>query len=397
MTKYSMLFAALALVVAPACKKKDADTAAKTDQPATPGSAATAPKPTEAPKPEPVKPKTGQELVELYKSCGEDINNNKMDDFFKDCVDPSYVGHDSDGKDQKLDDLKAHFTMMREAFPDAKMTPQIVLVNGRNVFAIGLVQGTNEGTLKHPGMPEVPATHKKIGTLMAQRLAFNDQNKVTEEWSFGMPGTFAAQLGLLPKDAPPKRPAMDKGLEGAPIAVVAADDAKEKTNLEALKKVDDAFNAHKAADLMALYTDDAVESDMSAPKDMTGKKDITKGLEEFLKAFPDAKVTGTDFAAGDYVVDIGTFEGTNTGDMGKMKKTGKHVSLPYFELSQLKDGKVAHVWRFMNDMAFAKQLGLIPDAPPAGAAPADKKDEKAGDKKPDDKKPADKKPAGAKK
>src|SRR5512135_2919673 len=116
MTKYSMLFAALALVVAPACKKKDADTAAKTDQPAT-GSATptTAAKPTEAPKPEPVKPKTGQELVELYKTCGEDINSNKLDDFYKNCVDASYVGHESDGKDIKFDDLKAHFAAMHEA------------------------------------------------------------------------------------------------------------------------------------------------------------------------------------------------------------------------------------------------------------------------------------------
>ena len=396
MTKLSMLLAALAIVAAPACKKKDADQPAKTDNtpPATGSAQPTAAKPTEAPKQEPVKPKTGQELVDLYKSCTEDINNNKMDDFFKDCVDASYVGHESDGKDIKADDLKAHFAMMREAFPDAKMQPQIVLVNGRNVFAIGLMQGTNEGALKHPGMPEMPATHKKVGTLMAHRLSFNDQNKVTEEWGFGMQGAMAFQLGLLPKDAGPKRAAMDKGLEGAPIAVVAADDAKEKTNLEAIKKVDDAFNAHKSADLFALYTDDSVESDMSAPADVTGKKNIEKGFDAFMKAFPDAKVTGTDWAAGDYVVDIGTFEGTNTGDMGKMKKTGKHVSEPYFELSQLKDGKVAHVWRFMNDEYFAKQLGLIPDKADAAAPAGDKK---ADDKKADAKKPDAKKPDGAKK
>jgi len=101
--------------------------------------------------------------------------------------------------------------------------------------------------------------------------------------------------------------------------------------------------------------------------------------------------------AGDYVVEIGKFEGTNDHDMGKMKKTGKHVSVNFAEVTQLKDGKVAHLWRFYNSMDFAKQLGLMPAAPagaPAGgdaAKPGDKKDDKGaakpGDKK-DDKKPA---------
>jgi len=260
MTKLSLLLAALALVAAPACKKKDADQAppAKTDN--TPpaagsGSAAVAAKPVEAP---PVKPKTGKDLADAYIACSELINTGKLDDFAKDCADASFVGHDPMGKDMKIDDLKSHFTEMRAAFPDMKVTPQIVLVNGRTIFAIGLITGTNEGPMKHEGMPEMPATHKKIGAFMAHKLAFNDANKVTEEWAFSDPGTIMFQLGMAPKDAPPKRPAADKGLDVAPIIVVAADDAKEKANIDAVKKNDDAFSAHKAADVLAMMTDDAV-------------------------------------------------------------------------------------------------------------------------------------------
>jgi predicted ester cyclase len=278
---------------------------------------------------------------------------------------------------------------MRAAFPDMKHTPQLVLVNGRTIFAVNLVTGTQDGTLKLPGMPDVPATHKKIGFLMAHKLTINDENKATEEWAFFDPGTMMGQLGLLPKDAPAKRAAMDKGWDGAPNIVVAADDAKEKANVEGVQKGNEAFSAHKAADLEKWVTDDFVESDQTQEKDSTGKKDMEKNLKELFTAFSDIKATADVWGAGDYVVSLGTLEGTNDHDVGKMKKTGKHVSVKYVEVFQLKDGKASHLWRFMNSLEFAKQLGLMPapgEAPKGEAPKGDAKDAK----KPDAKKPAKK-------
>jgi predicted ester cyclase len=242
-----------------------------------------------------------------------------------------------------------------------------------------------------PGMPPIPATNKKVGMLFFHKLALNDQNKATEEWAFDDPSTMMGQLGLAPKDAPPTRPAMDKGLDGAPIVVVTADDAKEKANLEAVKKDMEAVNAHKTADIMAMMTDDAVESDQTDGADKKGKKDIEAGMKMFFGAFSDAKVTANEtFAAGDYVVAIGKFDGTNDHDMGKMKKTGKKVSLDYAEVVQIKDGKMAAIWRFHSGMQFAMQMGMMPPpgaapaggAPPAAPAGGEKKDKKGVDKKP---------------
>jgi predicted ester cyclase len=398
MTKISLLAAALAIVALPACKKKDAD-APKTETPPanpTPGSgSAPAPnaKPTDKPA-EAAKPKTPQELADMYKACGEKLNSKKVDDFLKDCVDDSYSGT-MDGQTMNKDALKGMFTAMQAAFPDMKWAPQIVLVNGHNIFSVALVTGTHEGTMKEPGMPDVPATHKKFGMLWSHELKVGDDGKAKTELPFADDGTMMSQLGLMPKDAEPKRAAMDKGIDGAPILVVAADDAKEKANVELVKKTDDAFNSHKPADLLALMTDDAVESDQAAPKDSKGKKEIEKGIKDFQTAFSDGKVTATEtWGAGDYVVELGKFEGTNDHDMGKMKKTGKHVSVNFAEVTQIKDGKVAHLWRFYNGMDFAKQLGLMPAAPagaPAGgdaAKPGDKKDDKKPADKKDDKKPA---------
>jgi soluble cytochrome b562 len=156
------------------------------------------------------------------------------------------------------------------------------------------------------------------------------------------------QMGLAPKGAPPHRSADDaKPLEGAPIVAVAADDAKEKANIEATKKGGEAFNAHKGADLIAMMADDVVETDVAAPKDLKGKKEVEKGLKDFQTAFSDAKVTPDH-------------------DMGAMKKTGKKVSVPYAEIFEYKAGKVSHIWRFHDSMTMAMQLGLMP---PMGAAP----------------------------
>jgi predicted ester cyclase len=320
----------------------------------------------------------GKGLADRYIECAGLLNDKKLDDFKSKCVAKDYKGHEADGMDvEGPDALVEWFKGQHTAFPDMKMTPQIVIVNGRNILAVGLITGTHTGPLKGP-MGEVPPTNKKIGQLMYHRLVANDENRATQEFAYFDPSTMAAQLGLLPKEAPPHRPAMDKGLDGAPIIVIAADDEKEKKNLDAVKKANDAFGTKKMPDIMATWTDDGLESDQAEGKDYKGKKEIQANTEVFFKAFPDFKMTAapTLFAAGDYVVVEGKFEGTNTGPLGPMKATKKKVTGEFAEVMELKDGKLAKVWRFRNGMAMAKQLGLMPDAPPAGggsgsaAAPA---------------------------
>ncbi len=310
----------------------------------------------------------GKALADKYLECTGYLNDKKYDDFKGKCVAADYKGHQMDGEDVTgVDALIEMFKTQAAAFPDMKIQPQLVMVSGRNIFGVGLMTGTHTGTLKTP-MGEIPATNKKIGQLMFHRIAISDENRATEEWAYYDPSTMMGQLGLLPKEAPPMRPAIEKGWEGAPIVVVTADNDAEKKNLEAVKKSNDAFAAKKVADSMASYADDALESDQANEKDAKGKKDIQAGAEMFQKAFPDLKIDMPDmFAAGDYVVGQGTFSGTNTGPMGKMKPTKKAVTGHYAEVFKLKDGKITEVWRFRNGMAMAMQMGLIPE-PKAGGA-----------------------------
>ena len=358
------LVVALGLVAFTGCKSKHEEGTVQkpTEGVSKEGSAAPSMAPAE-------KPMSGADLAKKYQTCVAMINDNKLDDFKKECVDASYKGHDN-GMDMPpgTDALIEQFTGMRKAMPDYKLTPQLIIVSGRNILAVELLTGTHTGELAMGNMPPIPASNKKVGMLFFHRLAINDQNKATEEWAYSDGTTMMAQLGLAPKDAPPKRPAMEKGMDNAPVIVVTADDPKEKANLETFKKAMDAVNSHKTADVMAMMTDDAVESDQTDAADRKGKKDIEAGMKMFFGAFSDAKVTADNtWAAGDYVVATGKFEGTNDHDLGKMKKTGKKVSLDYAEIAMIKDGKVAQLWRFHDGMQFAMQLGLMP-AP--GAAPA---------------------------
>lgn len=366
----TMVVITLGLALAAGCTKKDKDK--KAGMAGSAGSAAVAKpdegsaavKPPEPPRPT---PKTGKDLAQAYLDCVALNVAARWDEFLKQCMAEGAVVHMADDeKDMKRDEIVPMEKDLRATFPDTKFQPQLLLVSGRNVLGVSLIGGTHEGPMKTP-MGEIPATKKKFGTLLYQRLAFDDENKVTEEWVYLDPATMMGQLGLAPKGAPPSRPVMEKGMEGAPEIVVAADDETEKKNLETVKKSNEAFSSKKGADAMAPYADDAVESDQAGGADAKGKKEIEKGMKEFWKAFPDLKIeVPSMWAAGDYVVVEGTFNGTNSGPLGKMPKTGKQVTGQFAEVFKLKDGKITQVWRFRNGMAMAMQLGLGGEPPKGG-------------------------------
>lgn len=365
MMKVTTSFALIAALTAFGCsKKKEEGTAQKSDP-------AMTPKTTEQPaEPPPPAPLTGTALADKYKSCVAMINDAKFDDFRKECVADDYTMHAVAGMPEQkgADNLIAFFKSQKAAMPDWKLEPQIVMVSGRNILAVLLATGTQSGPMKTP-MGEMPASNKKMGMLMFHRLQIDDTNKATDEWAYADAATMMAQLGTAPKGAPPTRPVMDKGMEGAPVVVVTEDNDQEKANIETAKKYNAAFVDNKPADLTAVLTDDSVESDMTSEKDVTGAKNVAKGMKQFRDAWSDVKMSDVNvWAAGDYVIDTYKFEAKNDKKLGKLKPTGKTVALDGAEVIHFKDGKIDHVWRFMNGIDISVQLGLMPAPAPAGAA-----------------------------
>lgn len=337
-------------------------------------------------------PATPEEVAKFYQACWAAFGKDW--DAFGKCYAEDAVAVDSMGEYNGRDAIVASAKDMSAAFTESVGELQLTLVNGNNIVGIARVGGKNTAPMKMPGAGEIPATNKSYGMLMGHVLQLDDAGRqAVKEWSFFDSGTMMAQLGLSKSK---QRPVLDKDWDNK-ATVIAKNDDTEKKNVEAHNAFVTAFNAHDVKAVGDAMADDAKWSEQASPADMDKKK-FLKDLPAMFKAFSDVKITDDNvWGAGDFVVSTGKWEGTNDGDMKsmKLKKTGKQVSLPFLEVTQYKDGKIASNWIFYDGMQFAIQLGLVPA--PGAAAPADgeKKEEGAaeGDAKKEEGKAEEKKPA----
>jgi predicted ester cyclase len=338
-----------------ACKDKDGNKAKPKA-----ADAAVAP-PTEPVKSPVVKAPSQDELAAWYRDCWSQWNAQAWDKFGP-CYDEKAVSElpgtpSTNGRAAIVASAKE----TRTPWPDLSGELELVLVNGKYIFGVALLRGTHTAPFKLPTM-EIPASNKKFGYLFAHLVEVNDQGKVVHEWGFFDTGTLMGQLGVNPN---PHRPAIGEGWAEKPT-VVAKNDATEKANLDVYMKMIEAYNAHDAKAMGALFADELVWSETGWPVDQD-KKALTKNLESMWKGFSDAKLTpGLSFAAGDYVLGVNTLSGTNDGvskEMG-LNKTGKKMELSTLEVDQYKDGKLVKGWLFYDGGQVAMQLGLGAAPPP---------------------------------
>ena len=369
--------AALLAVGLGGCKKEEAP-------PPKPVEETKAPEPVPKP-PEPPKPYTPEESAKAYQDCWGKFNAKAWDDFkkcFAKDVDSVFV--DSPMPPAKSpDEVIAGAQVFTKAFPDVVGEPQLILVNGKTVAGVWLIKGTNTGPMTGaPGSPEMPPTGKKIGQLMGHIIEWSDANETVKERNYVDMGTMMGQLGLSPM---PVRAPMEKGA-ASPTVVIAKDDETEKKNLEAAKAHTEIWNKHDVKAITDTLADDVKWSEQAMATDQD-KKSLSTGIAQMWKAFSDVKLTTESaWAAGDYVVQTGRFQGTNDGDMPgmKLKKTGKKVDMGFLRIDRYEAGKIKETWLWYDSTAFAGQLGLLP---PPGAAPGGK-DEKGAPGKDDKAAPA---------
>ena len=134
-----------------------------------------------------------------------------------------------------------------------------------------------------------------------------------------------------------------------------------------------AFNTHDANAVAALDHPDVV-STVPGPTGRTELRgrEAAKGYNQsWFNAFPDARVRSTnDVISGDYIVQEGTFEGTNTGpwqsEAGDMPATGRALKGQFCQVIRTKDGKIVSSNLYFDQVQVLTQLGLMPA--PAEAA-----------------------------
>ncbi len=380
--KHSIGLIGLALVGLGACQQQEPAAAPLAAPPPAQPVAAAAPPPAapvEAAKPVAPPAATADERAKWFKDCWAMFNTkdwNKFPGCYAENATSEQVDMGMPPLAGRANVIDKNAKVFATAFPDLVGESELTLVSGNDILSVVLMKGTHKGSLPGP-QGEIAATNKKIGYLSLHHIQTTPDGRLVQKERFTYDGgTFMSQIGLSPM---PARKALEQGWADKPSLVSSGSDA-EKANLAALGAYTGAFNKHDAAALAATLTDDVVFSDLSAPADRVGKKEVSKSSEEMIKGFPDVKIDQTAaWAAGDYVVSTGRFSGTNTGDMPsmKLKKTGKAVNIEYYMVSKLAAGKVKHIWLFSNGMAFAGQLGLLPAPKAAKPAPAAAKDPKA--------------------
>jgi predicted ester cyclase len=378
--KHSIGLIGLALVGLGACQQQEPAAAPlAAPPPAEPVAAAPPPPaaPVEAAKPAAPPPATADERAKWFKDCWTLFNTkdwNKFPGCYAENASSEQVDMGMPALVGRANVIEKNAKIFATAFPDLVGENELTIVSGNDILSVVLLKGTHKGALPGP-QGEIPPTNKKIGYLAVQHIQTTaDGRSIAKERFIYDGGTFMSQLGLSPM---PARKPLEQGWAEKPSLISSGSEA-EKANLAVLGAYTAAFNKHDAAALAATVTDDVTFSDLSAPADRVGKKEVTKSNEEMLKGFPDAKIDQTGaWAAGDYVISTGRFSGTNSGDMPsmKLKKTGKPVNVEYYMVTKVAGGKVKSNWLFSNGMAFAGQLGLLP--PPKGAKPAAGKDPKA--------------------
>lgn len=305
-------------------------------------------------------PMTAEQSVDWYKKCWE-LFNTKAWDRFQNCYAPDATSESVDSGQTPAKGRAAIIEAAKATVapnPDVHGELQLVLANGPHLLSVALWKGTHSADMPGPGGKPIPATGKKFGFLMAHTVELDaGRTAVQADADYVEVGTFLGQLGI---SKAPVRPVMESGAAAPTVAIAKNDDAEAK-NVAAIQAQLEAFNKHDLKGLAGVMADNYTLHEIAQPADLDKKKDLIS-LNEMFKGFGDVKLTASQvYGAGDYVVVIGTFEGTNTGpmpSMGLKKKSDKHVVTRYIEIYRLENGKVAEDWLFYNGAAFAAQLGL---------------------------------------
>lgn len=246
------------------------------------------------------------------------------------------------------------------SFGKIKMGEQRVFIKKEIVVTEWVMNATHTGEFMG-----TKATEKPIGMVGASVLWFDDDGMIKEDHTYYNQAVVPFQLGLS-KDKNRTPPA----LPSAPQVLPSTGAPAEEENVKALHALNEALEKKDEKKLGALFADKAEWDDVTLPEAQKGKAAVLKYFKGLSGAFPDAKLTTSfAFGAGDWVVEEGTYSGTNTGPLFGAPATKKSMTIHELNIVQLdKDKKVVKAITYGNDNEMMAQLA--PPKPAAAAKPA---------------------------
>jgi hypothetical protein len=324
--------------------------------------------PADTPPPPPAKPSLMQLIPQTMKGIADAFNAHdakKVASFYTpDALISSYGEPDSRGQDEIARGMD---TFVFQVFGDAKEAP----VRAWNKDNLVIVETAWAGTMTGDFMG-MKASKKPVGQVRLAVLWFNDDGLVKEAHEYGDDAGLMAQM--QGKKNAPAVPAVPSNMPEIHIAKGTPDEDKL---VEFAKAMDPLFSKDDPKALAAGLADDAdYWTNISGGPAVRGKKDLTKDLEGFLKAFPDQKwATVNAWGIDGFAIVEHAMSGTQKGALGALRASNKEVKdWHWIDIVQPSaDGKVQHGWGYANLLEVMQQTGAIKPPPtdkPTSAKPA---------------------------
>jgi uncharacterized protein (TIGR02246 family)/steroid delta-isomerase-like uncharacterized protein len=131
---------------------------------------------------------------------------------------------------------------------------------------------------------------------------------------------------------------------------------------------EDVINQGKAGALDEIFAPDYIQHHVGVPPGLAGIKQFVKTMST---AFPDQHATVEQILVeGDRVMTRTIIRATHTGPFRDLPPTGRSITVEVLDVWRVEDGKLKEHWGVFDNLAFQRQLGLIPEQkPPATPQP----------------------------
>jgi steroid delta-isomerase-like uncharacterized protein len=114
--------------------------------------------------------------------------------------------------------------------------------------------------------------------------------------------------------------------------------------------------------LDAIFAEDVVVHDASAPGDLVGLAALKAFYAESHEGFPDFRIAWDDvIAAGDTIVTRWTIEATHAGPLRGLPPTGRRIRFSGAAIDRIAGGRIVEEWVYFDMLGLLVQLGVMPD------------------------------------
>jgi ketosteroid isomerase-like protein len=194
----------------------------------------------------------------------------------------------------------------------------------------------------------IPATHKAVTFKGLTLLWTKDDGSIVDEHVYFDVAVVKAQLGVGPKDLLALPPAAAGG--GPPQVFEQVGSAEEKANVAAIRASLDALEKNDEAGYAGAMTEDVEVTTPEKPQPLRGRDGAKAYFRAMHKAIGqlDTTVDGI-WGVGRFVIVEYSISGEQIGPIAWIApQRDKVIRLQLADIAELRDGKIARLWRYDN-------------------------------------------------